>query len=490
MTQYGLLFRRIVAAVKRRGPVHLLKLVPYIGDFLYDVAADVAEQSRKDHEGEKFADVIRAMLQAHREEIRAEAELAVEDVAPNQPQKIHQALTDFLIQMPDCARRSLRSSNGVTIPSRLQLRSAHDLLPFLPNRLPQFRAGDRPLKGVDRELISLLGIGGFGEVWKARNPFQKNDAPVALKFCTNSQTVPFLRNEAVLLDRVKRAGSQPGIVKLLQTYLSAEIPCLEYEFIEGGDFAGLIRSWHNSGQKPSAIKASQVILELAEIVGVAHRMGIVHRDLKPANILVQQCNNRIHLKVTDFGIGDLTARLALDAVRKSGNSSRSTGKGDIPQALRGAHTPLYASPQQLHGKPPSPHDDVYALGVIWYQVLTGQLDTGAPTGRQWKQDVPEPLAELLESCVEQDENARPADANVLAADLKKYLERNKSESQVARLNKCTTTQSDSTPAPSIEYAALVKAIAIAGGILALLVILIIIIPLFRGRIFSNSFISN
>src|SRR5437660_827487 len=81
----------------------------------------------------------------------------------------------------------------------------------------------------------LLGVGGFGEVWKAKNPLLDGVPPVALKFCLDPNMAQYLRNEAAVLNRVMRQGRHPGIVTLLRTYLSAETPCLEYEYVMGGD---------------------------------------------------------------------------------------------------------------------------------------------------------------------------------------------------------------------------------------------------------------
>jgi serine/threonine protein kinase len=121
---------------------------------------------------------------------------------------------------------------------------------------------------------------------------------------------------------------------------------------------------------------------LATIVGYAHRLNppIVHRDLKPANILLQTTmeggRRSARLRVGDFGIGGVAAG---EALRRT--QAGSTGADFLPTALRGACTPLYASPQQKRGELPlDPRDDVYSLGVIWFQMLTGDLTEG-PGGR-------------------------------------------------------------------------------------------------------------
>jgi hypothetical protein len=91
----------------------------------------------------------------------------------------------YVGQVPSLLRRSLRRTSdpsGKSAPPSLSFRGAEDLLPFLPTGMPRFQAGARPLAGVDWELTDLLGVGGFGEVWKAKNPRFDGIPPVALKF--------------------------------------------------------------------------------------------------------------------------------------------------------------------------------------------------------------------------------------------------------------------------------------------------------------------
>jgi hypothetical protein len=156
---------------------------------------------------------------------------------------------------------------------------------------------------------------------------------------------------------------------------------------------------------------------LADIVAFAHRLSppIVHRDLKPANILLQRAaDGRVSLRVADFGIGGIAARQAVEQTR------RGTTRGEfLATAIRGACTPLYASPQQMRGDPPDPRDDVFSLGVIWHQLLTGDMGAGRPGGSGWRKRLAErgmaaPLIELLEACIEDNLADRPADAAVLA----------------------------------------------------------------------------
>src|SRR5262249_8492463 len=153
-------------------------------------------------------------------------------------------------------------------------------------RLPHFRSGDRPPGIGDWQLEELLGMGGFGEVWKARHCFFDGIAPVALKFCLDPAARDrLLKYEATVLNQVMRHGRHPGIVQLPDAYLSSAPPCLKYEYVEGGDLSGLVREWASLSVRERWEPATRIIADLAAIIGTAHRLepSIVHRDLKPAN---------------------------------------------------------------------------------------------------------------------------------------------------------------------------------------------------------------
>jgi formylglycine-generating enzyme required for sulfatase activity len=119
-------------------------------------------------------------------------------------------------------------------------------------------------------------------------------------------------------------------------------------------------------------------------------------------------------RIADFGIGGVAAGQAL------AKSGRAVSQGAfLVSALRGACTPLYASPQQMRGLPPDVRDDVFALGVMWYQMLTGNLVAGRPGGARWvqrltEQGVSAQMCELLSHCIEEDPADRPRDAAELA----------------------------------------------------------------------------
>jgi serine/threonine protein kinase len=399
-----------------------------LGDFLVEVLPEVARDVWQRWGKDRPEEELRRELQRVAELPPAEAQLLARQVSEEEaaclPEPTRLALTSYLTQVPNAVRQSQRrpaDPSGSSISSDFRITEPADLLPLLPARLPRFRPGDR-LPGIgDWELEELLGVGGFGEVWKARNPHLAE--PVALKFCLDQAAARALRNEAALLGRVMSQGRHSGIVELRHTYLSAEVPCLEYEYVAGGNLSKLIAQWRRSSSSSRAERATRLVHRLAEIVAFAHRLSppIVHRDLKPANVLLRPTEaGKFALRITDFGIGGVVAGHAL------ARQGQSTGKS-LTKALRGAHTPLYASPQQVGGAPPDPRDDVYSLGVIWFQLLTTELGM-LSLPADWRDLAQErglsgALLDLLASCLASREDRRPCDAGVLAEQLEDLLNR-------------------------------------------------------------------
>jgi serine/threonine protein kinase len=363
-------------------------------------------------EEERAGKVLQGLVLLSPEDEEAIIHAAVEEAAGGRSEQARQALTRLLGQVRSSIRQACRDPldpSGRTISRRLRLHGAEGFLSVLPGRAARFRPGDRPAGIGDWVLEELLGVGGFGEVWKARH--ETLGTVRALKFCLDPTAAALLRHEGTLLARVMREAQHDGIVRLHNSYLSVATPCLEYDHVAGGNLASYAR------QFPEGMPAGEVlrrITELVDILATVHGLPepIVHRDLKPANILLQpDGQGDFRLRVADFGIAQVAARLAAQV---GGNTS--------PHAhqtwLRGAHTPLYASPeQQRPDSPPVPSDDIHALGVIWYQLLIGDLGVPAPTGRRWqdvlrRRSVSDRAIALLEECFER-RGERPDSAVVL-----------------------------------------------------------------------------
>jgi formylglycine-generating enzyme required for sulfatase activity len=379
---------------------------------------------------EERLEELEAVVRADDEDVARAAEHVVAELAAGEPEPVRRKLATFLKQIPSRIRQSQRrpaDPTGRTIRPGFVVSRPDDLIPYIPDQLPRFQAGDRPLPGVPWVLVELLGIGGFGEVWKASHAHLQSRAPMALKFCTDSQARRVLRHEAKVIDRVmlqsQQLGLHRGIVTLQDANLDSEPPYLQYDYVEGGDLGGLIGDWHRQAQRISLDQIARAMLQLAEIVAFAHRLDppIVHRDLKPANILVpRSTDGELAFRITDFGIGGIAASKAIQTSRQVTSPSQF-----LATAVRGSGSYLYASPEQFEGRDPDPRDDVHALGVIWYQMMTGNLTRGPSVGQGWRkrfldQGMPAAMLELLGSCFEEQED-RPADAGVLAERLAALL---------------------------------------------------------------------
>ncbi|MCO5170692.1 MAG: serine/threonine protein kinase [Planctomycetes bacterium] len=195
------------------------------------------------------------------------------------------------------------------------------------------------------EVVSELGRGGFGAVFRAR----RRDAPgapeVALKVLLDAGGATRARRferEAALARELRH----PGIVPVLDAGERDGLLFIVFELVEG-------TTLDRAAEGAPVDRVLALVLEVAHAVAHAHARGVVHRDLKPANVLVRARDGRA--LVTDFG---LARDLALDS------SLTNTG------ALLG--TPAYMAPEQLTGGPPAPTMDVFALGALLHEALTGE----------------------------------------------------------------------------------------------------------------------
>jgi serine/threonine protein kinase len=399
--------------------------VPIAGDILVGTW-EIWEKESADEQQRK-AEIEAYARQAIKDAL-PEALEAVRLEAPLLPEPQRQLIVDYLCQVPATIQRSLRrpeDRSGRSVPPGLPLRNANDLLPLLPPTLPRFRAGDalpgKPGWLLDRQ----LGVGGFGEVWLARKTGY-GSLVGAVKFCHKLQTRDRdMLHESKVIDRLLSQVKDPIVVPLLDVHLDGEAPWLMYEYVEGGDLGDLIRHWTKLPSVERQLKVVMALQRLAKTVGRFHRLDhpIIHRDLKPANILYDKKERQ--LRITDFGIGGIAARDMIEG-EKLGTW---TGAGRLQSYLYGSYTPLYASPQQKAGDPPDPRDDVHALGVIAYQMLTCQMTQGV--GPDFIHDLTERaveqgLIDLVGRCCSQRADRRPKDAGEIAESLAKLNAANKS----------------------------------------------------------------
>src|SRR5439155_23785811 len=191
-----------------------------------------------------------------------------------------------------------------------------------------------------------LGEGGFAAVVRAHDPFLERD--VAIKVLDPSLAVDAAREEQFLHEaRTIAAAEHPHIVPLYSAESTGGLLYLVMRLLPGQSLEDRIAEG-----RLSAAEAARIALECARALAAAHAVGVVHRDIKPANILLDANGNAT---VTDFGIALVTSR----PVRELLGST--------------AGTPHYMSPEQSLGEQVDGRSDVYALGVVLYEMLTGTL---------------------------------------------------------------------------------------------------------------------
>jgi serine/threonine-protein kinase len=261
------------------------------------------------------------------------------------------------------------------------------------------------------EVESVLGQGGMGVVYRARQ--RALDRPVAVKmllagpFAGPQELERFHRETAALA-----CLRHPNVVQVHDAGDVDGRPYFSMELVEGGSLAQKL-----SGTPQPARHAAELLATLAGAMQVAHRAGIVHRDLKPANVLLTADGTP---KVSDFGV------------------ARRAGDAGLTQTGVAIGTPAYMAPEQARGQANAlgPAVDVYALGAILYECLTGRPpfrgETAAETVHMVMFDdpvppsrlnpkVPRDLETICLTCLHKDAGRRYAGAADLAEDLNHYL---------------------------------------------------------------------
>jgi serine/threonine-protein kinase len=268
---------------------------------------------------------------------------------------------------------------------------------------------DKTLIDQRYELRDLAGSGGMADVYLAHD--EVLDRPVALKLlkdhlAQNHEFVERFRYEA----RSAASLSHPHIVPVFAWGETRDGTCyIVMEYLSGGTLQRRIIS---EGVLP-ARTAVAVALQIGEALQAAHEHGIIHRDIKPHNILITDSG---HVKVADFGIA------------RAAETTTISDHGDI---LGTAH---YISPEQAMGEPVGPASDLYSLGVVLYEMLTGMVPFEAenlsdlpaahaggppPHPRELNPNIPEGTDALVMRLLCRDPEDRYANANLLIKDLKR-----------------------------------------------------------------------
>ncbi len=262
------------------------------------------------------------------------------------------------------------------------------------------------------EILEILGRGAMGVVYRAKDPLIGRI--VAIKVISPAKELNEEQRKKYLerfFQEARAAGrlKHPGIVAVYDVGEEGGIPFMALEFLEGITLTDLIRS---KGHMP-AKEAVSIVRQVADALGCAHGQEVVHRDIKPDNIIVDSDGRAF---VTDFGV----ARL---------EESELTRQGEI------LGTPHYMSPEQITGKPVDGRSDLFSLGIVLYQLLTGkrpfQADSVASVIHRIVETPPDPIPEgmrfphgmrpILERMLVKDPEERYSGSTDLIADLDAVL---------------------------------------------------------------------
>jgi hypothetical protein len=253
-------------------------------------------------------------------------------------------------------------------------------------------------------IVSLLGKGGMGEVYRADD--LTLDQPVALKFLpegalSSPNALSRFRNEV----RVARQVSHPNVCRV---YDVGEIDghiFLSMEYVDGEDLGSLLR---RIGRLPPD-KALEIARKLCAGLAAAHEKGVLHRDLKPSNVML---DSRGQVLLTDFGLAGLADQISGPEVRNG--------------------TPQYMAPEQLAGKEVTARSDIYSLGLVFYEIFTGKRPFEATTLAELMQaqtkatpislsslvrDLDPAVERVILRCLDPDPSRRPSSALAVAAGL-------------------------------------------------------------------------
>ncbi|NIM91463.1 MAG: protein kinase [Candidatus Aminicenantes bacterium] len=283
------------------------------------------------------------------------------------------------------------------------------------------------------QVIEELGKGGMGKVYKVLDSRIKEKVALKLlnpEIATDEKTIERFRNEL----KFTRQIAHKNVCRMYDLNKEEETYYITMEYVQGDDLKGLIRQVG----KLSLEKALSVADQVCEGLTEAHRLGIVHRDLKPGNIMIDKEGNA---RIMDFGVA------------RSVKAKGITRKGAI------VGTPEYMSPEQVEGKGVDHRSDLYSLGIILFEMVTGRVPFEGDTPlnvvlkhkterpqnpKEINDQIPEELSQMILKCLEKEKEKRYQSAGELRTELIK-IEKNISATEIEDHTKRQKTEKISKP---------------------------------------------
>ncbi len=311
------------------------------------------------------------------------------------------------------------------------------------------------------QIVEQIGLGGMATVFKAYQP--SIDRYVAVKILPKQLAydpnfVKRFQHEA----RAIAALEHPHILPVHDFDTEGEYTYLVMRYVEGGTLTNLM------GQSLPYERIIQIVGNIARALDYAHRQGVVHRDIKPSNILIDKHGEEL---LTDFGIAKMV---------EGSSDTQLTSAGSI------LGTPAYMSPEQAEGKPVDGRSDIYSLGVVLYELLTGQppyraetplavvlmhLNDPLPPPRTIKPGIPEPLERVVLKAMAKKPDERFQTAADMEKALKQALREIESGSTTADLP-LSPPRTEPVPAtPPPKSGRVMTPLLIVGGLVVLLLCL-------------------